>query len=398
VATSPDSPAQRLILLGSTGSIGRSTLEVVAHLNALGRHRFEVVGLAAGNNAEVVAEQASRFRVAHVAIASARSRPDLDASTRLYAGPEAACELIDAIARPGDIVLGAMVGYAGLAPTMRAISRGCHIALANKETLVAAGSLVMPAARAGRIHLLPVDSEHSGVFQCLMAAQGGREVERVVLTASGGPFRTWPRERLVDATLEEALKHPTWAMGPKVTIDSASLMNKALEIIEAHWLFDLPGERVEAIVHPQSLVHAFVEFVDGSVVAQLSPPDMKTPIQYALTWPRRDAGCSKRMPWDLLSRLDFEPVDHDRFPAMRLAYDVIARGGTAGACFNAANEAAVEAFTARRIRFGAISELVGETLAAHRPRPVHTLQDVATADAEAREHVRSLLSRRAVVA
>ncbi len=387
---------RRLIVLGSTGSIGRSTLEVVEHLGQRSRFAFEVVGLAAGSNTELLFEQARRFNVPVVACTD--ESKNFAEGRRVFRGSDAASELIDAVARPGDLVLGAVVGYAGLAPTMLAIERGCDIALANKETLVAAGSLVMPAAKRKGVHLLPVDSEHSGVFQCMLAGRGVDEVRRVVLTASGGPFRTWSKERLAEASVEEALKHPTWTMGPKVTIDSASLMNKALEIIEAHWLFGLPGERVEAVIHPQSLVHAFVEYVDGSVVAQVSPPDMKTPIQYALTWPHRDDGCSKRLNWEALGRMEFETVDRAKFPAMSLAYDVIARGGTSGAFFNAANEVAVEAFLSRRIRFGAIGELVSDALSGHEVRPVTSFADVESADAEAREHVRSLVGRHAVSA
>lgn len=381
---------RRLILLGSTGSIGTSTLEVVEHLHRAGEFRFEVVGLAAGNNVSLLAEQARRFNVS--AVATCADEP-VEGVRQCFRGPDAARELIERTAQPGDLVLAAMVGYAGLAPTLAAIERGCDIALANKETLVAAGSLVMPAIRRGGLRILPVDSEHSGVFQCLCSGRTTEDVRRVVLTASGGPFRTWTRAQMREATVEQALKHPTWSMGPKVTIDSASLMNKALEIIEAHWLFDLPAEKIDAIMHPQSLVHSFVEFLDGSVIAQLSPPDMKTPIQLALTWPARVDGCSKQLDWRSLSRLDFQPIDTDVFPAVRLAYDVIRAGGTTGACFNAANEIAVQAFLDRRIRFGDIGEMVREAVASIRPRSVRSLQDVSDADAEARELTRARIAR-----
>ncbi|MFO0962680.1 MAG: 1-deoxy-D-xylulose-5-phosphate reductoisomerase [Phycisphaerales bacterium] len=383
---------RRLIILGSTGSIGTATLEVVAHLAATGGPRFEIAGLAAGSNATLLAQQAAAHRVPLVAIADpAQAGAPLPAGTQRCTGPDAALELIERIAQPGDIVMGAMVGAAGLAPTLAAIERGCHIALANKETLVAAGALVREAVARRGVALLPVDSEHSAVYQCLRSG-APREVRRLVLTASGGPFRTWSAQRTAEATLAEALRHPTWTMGRKVTIDSASLMNKALEVIEAHWLFDLPAGRIEAIVHPQSIVHSFVEFVDGSVVAQLSPPSMKLPIQYALTWPDRTEGCAPALDWAALRSLEFEPVDHARFPAIGLAWRVIDAGGTAGAVFNAANEAAVEAFIAGAVRFGEIPELVAHALEALPAQPVRRLQDVLEADARARQIVRERIA------
>ncbi|MHC4446266.1 MAG: 1-deoxy-D-xylulose-5-phosphate reductoisomerase [Planctomycetota bacterium] len=391
--SSPDKrKSRRLIVLGSTGSIGTNALTVVEHLRRGKLFEFDVVGLAAGSNIELLREQAVRFGVGHVAIADAAQADALKAVSNVHAGPEAARQLVEAAARPGDLVLGAMVGAAGIPATLAAIDRGCDIALANKETLVAAGALVMPRVRERGVNLLPIDSEHSAVFQCLLAGRSIDEVERLVITASGGPFRTWGKEKLFNATVEEALNHPTWNMGPKVTVDSAALVNKALEVIEAHWLFDLPASRIEVIVHPQSIVHSFVEFVDGSVIAQLGPPDMKTPIQYALTWPHRARGCSATMDWESLSRMDFERVDHDRFPALRLAYRVIEAGGSAGAIFNGANEAAVEAFFARRIPFGQISHLVQEALGAIEVTPLHTMQDVLAADRAAREFVDRRLS------
>lgn len=280
------------------------------------------------------------------------------------------------------MVMASMVGVAGLAPVLAAIERGCDIALANKETLVAAGSVVQEAVARKGVKLLPVDSEHSAVFQCLRAGTL-REVERLVLTASGGPFRTWSPERTANATLAEALRHPTWQMGRKVTIDSASLMNKGLEVIEAHWLFDLPSDRIDAIVHPQSIVHSFVEFRDGSTIAQLSPPSMKHPIQYALTWPARLTGCCPTIAWDAIRSLEFEPVDHARFPAIKLAKRVIDAGGSSGAIFNAANEVAVEAFIAGSLRFGDIAAVVTDSLDRLPARAVHTLAEVLTADRDA---------------
>jgi 1-deoxy-D-xylulose-5-phosphate reductoisomerase len=251
----------------------------------------------------------------------------------------------------------------------------------------------MDAAVRHGVELLPVDSEHNAIAQCLRSGRSLDEVRRLVITASGGPFRTWSAERVRAATVTDALNHPTWSMGPKVTIDSASMMNKALEVIEAHWLFGLPSSRIAAIVHPQSIVHSMVEFVDGSVIAQLSPPDMRTPIQYALTWPDRVEGCSRRTDWRTLARLDFEEVDHERFPAIRLAWRAIDEGASAGAILNAANEVAVAAFLKGGIAFPQITELVAEALDALPRRPIRTLADVLTADGEARAWTNDRLAR-----
>ena len=388
----------RLLVLGSTGSIGVSTLEVVEHLEAATHRRCEVVALVAGRNAATLAEQARRHRPAAIGLADESARDDLGevGGAKVHLGEDAALEIVETFARPGDVVMGAMVGAAGIAPTMAAIRKGCRIALANKETLVAAGSLVMGEITRRQGMILPVDSEHSALFQAMRSGER-REVRRVVLTASGGPFRTWPLERLRNATVSDALAHPTWKMGRKVTIDSASLMNKALEVIEAHWLFGLSADRIEAIVHPQSVVHGFAEFVDGSVIAQLSPPDMKMPIQCALTHPERVDGCAARMDWTRLRGLEFEPVDRERFPAIDLAGEVIRRGGSAGAVFNAANEIAVEAFLAGRIGFTRIHGLVAEALDSLPSQSLESLDDVAAADAAARarteEQVASVAGR-----
>jgi 1-deoxy-D-xylulose-5-phosphate reductoisomerase len=385
---------RRLIVLGSTGSIGVNCLAVVEHLRATGQLHFDVVGLVTGSKADLVLEQARSFDVPNVAIATPSAIKHATHSARLHEGAHAALELINAVAQPGDLVVGAMVGSAGIPAILAAIDRGCDIALANKETLVAAGELVMPRVRAKGVNLLPIDSEHSAIFQCLLSGRSIEEVKRLVITASGGPFRAWTRERMERATVEEALNHPTWSMGPKVTIDSASLMNKALEIIEAHWLFGLPADKIDVIVHPQSLMHSFVEFVDGSVIAQLGPPDMRTPIQYALTWPHRATGISRVMDWENLRRMDFEPVDQARFEAPHLARRVIEVGGTAGAILNAANEAAVAAFLDRRIEFTRITKLVREALDAIETAPVQSLDDVMLADQAAREFVKDRLSPR----
>jgi len=384
-------PRRRIFLLGSTGSIGTSALDVVRDFTRRGDARFEIIGLAAARNGTAIASQAREFGVGAVALADPEVTVDLPASTRVFRGPDAACELLAARARRGDLVLAAMVGAAGIKPVLAAIELGCDIALANKETLVAAGSVVMPAAARAGVRVIPVDSEHNALFQCLKASTSIREVRRVVLTASGGPFRQKSREEMARATLEDALAHPTWRMGPKVTIDSASLMNKALELVEAHWLFGLGAERIDAIIHPQSIVHGFVEYLDGSVLAQLSPPDMRTPIQQAMCDPERFDGPSRKLDFAALRQLDFQPVDHARFPAIELAHRVIAAGGTAGATFNAANEVAVQAFLDRRIGFLEIAEVVRETLDAAEIHPVRSLDDVLAADSEARRRACAIL-------
>lgn len=381
----------RIILLGSTGSIGVNTIEVVSHLQRECGIEYEIVGLAAGSNAERLREQATKLGVSEVAIADADARSTLDAIDTVHAGPDAALALVESIAGPGDLVVGAMVGAAGIAPTLAALERGCDVALANKETLVAAGSLVMAVARNSGARIIPIDSEHSAIFQCLRGGRSHDEIRKLVLTASGGPFRTWPAEKIRQATVEEALSHPTWDMGPKVTIDSASMMNKALELIEAHWLFDMRTDQLEAIVHPQSIVHSFVEFIDGSVFAQLSPPDMKMPIQYAITWPGRAEACSPRVDFATFGDLIFEPVDHARFPALKTALEVIDGPAAAGAVFNAANEVAVSAFLQGEIPFSGIMETIRGTLETCDSRAIETLADVVEVDAGARSDAERVL-------
>jgi len=385
---------RRVIVLGSTGSIGVSALDVVAALDASDRPgpRFEIVGLAAGRRGDALESQAARFGVIDVAVADPQATGAIDSSRRVRSGPRAAVELVEEIARPGDLVVAAMVGAAGIPAVLAAIETGADVALANKETLVAAGAIVMPAAAAAGVRIIPVDSEHAALHQCLRSGRGDAEVARLVLTASGGPFRTWDAERIRTADVSAALAHPTWAMGRKVTIDSASMMNKGLELIEAHWLFDVDADRLDAIIHPQSIVHSFVEFVDGSTLAQLSPPDMRMPIQYAMCHPARVPGCAPTLDWTTFRDLVFEPVDHERFPAIGLALDAVRRGGTAGATFNAANEAAVEAFLDRRIAFGRIGDLVAEAMATLPVQAAADLNDVEQADAVARDWVAGRLS------
>lgn len=399
----------RLLILGSTGSIGTQTLEVVTHLNALHAQglfpkSFEVVGLAAGKGASLLADQAARFNIKHLALSEANGDTPKGALT----GPDAAERLVRKV--ECDVVLAAIVGSAGLPATLAAVELGRDVALANKETLVAAGSLVVPASHKSGAKLLPVDSEHAAVWQCLQSGPDASlgpifpplkhvpaSVRKVTLTASGGPFRTWEKSRVHHATKAEALKHPTWSMGEKVTVDSASLMNKALEIIEAHWLFALPAAKIDAVVHPQSIAHALVEFDDASVVAQLAHPDMRGPIQQALAFPARLPSLVK--PLDLAevsASLQFEPPDRDKFPLLDLASRVINSGATSGAIFNGANEEAVHAFLRGEIRFGRIGELVIEAMEAIAVSPLSSLEDALNADRAARAHVRESL-RRAVV-
>jgi 1-deoxy-D-xylulose-5-phosphate reductoisomerase len=375
----------RVAVLGSTGSIGTSTLDVIRCSGG----RLEAFLLAAGSNVPLLLEQAEEFRPAWVAVAdpSAADRigsADLPAGTRLAAGPDALCELVQS--RDIDRVVSAIVGAAGLTSTWAAIEAGKTVALANKETLVMAGPLVMELARRTGAAILPVDSEHSAIQQAL-ACGGPEEVARIVLTASGGPFRTTPAEALEAVTPEQALRHPTWSMGRKITIDSATMMNKALEIIEARWLFDVPADRIAVMVHPQSIVHSMVEFVDGSIIAQLGPPDMRLPIQYALEHPRRRPGPSRRLDWGKAFALEFEPPDPVRFPAITLGHEAARRGGTAGAVLNAANEVAVQGFLDGELRFPEITEICGRLLADHPFEPAPSLDDVRRIDAWAREEV-----------
>jgi 1-deoxy-D-xylulose-5-phosphate reductoisomerase len=283
-------------------------------------------------------------------------------------------------------VVAAVVGAVGLPAVLRAVQLGRRVALANKETLVMAGALIMPLADNTGAEIIPVDSEHSAVFQAMHAGQPD-QVRRVYLTTSGGPFRTWSLQQMAEATLEDALSHPVWDMGPKITIDSATMMNKALEIIEAHWLFRLEPEQINVLVHPESVVHALVEFADGSVIAQMSEPDMRTPVQYALTYPNR-LGCpTPALDFGSLPQLTFEPPDPKRFPSLGLAYDVVRQGGAAGAVVNAANESAVELFRAGEIRFAEIVELAQRALARHEPNPEPDLEDLLAADRWARQEV-----------
>ncbi|MDX1946348.1 MAG: 1-deoxy-D-xylulose-5-phosphate reductoisomerase [Pirellulaceae bacterium] len=376
---------RRIALLGSTGSIGRSTLEVVRHSCG----SMQVVALSAHRSLAELCQQAVEFRPMFVVAASEQEarRHDwssLPAETELLIG-DAGNERIAQLSEV-DVVVAAIVGSAGLTGTWAALDAGKTVALANKETLVMAGPQVMRLARERRATILPVDSEHSAVFQ-LLDGRPASSVTRIILTASGGPFRTWTAARMEQATVADALAHPTWKMGPKITVDSATMMNKALEIIEARWLFDLLPERIGVVVHPQSVVHSLVEFIDGSVVAQLSPPDMRLPIQYALTWPVRLDSPARKLNLDKALQLDFEPPDESRFPALALGGEVAAAGGTAGAVLNAANEAAVARFLAGELRFPQIVAACRSVLAGHSYNSDPNLAELLRLDVWARQEV-----------
>ena len=379
-----DGRRKKVVLLGSTGSIGCSTLEVARCLP----ERVELVGLGARNSVEKLAEQVRETGVRKVAVADASKAAELKAlvpaEVEVLVGEEGLEQL--ASLEEADVVLVAIVGTAGLKPALAAIEAGKDLAVASKEILVMAGEIVTAAAERRGVKILPVDSEHNAIFQCLEGHGGGpEEISRLILTASGGPFRTWAKERLPEVTVAQALKHPTWEMGRKITIDSATLFNKGLEMIEARWLFGIGMEKIDVVVHPQSIVHSMVEFVDGSVLAQLSRTDMCFPIQYALTWPERVRGGLKPLDFAELAKLEFEAPRWDDFPALRLAKEAGLRGGTLPAVFNAANEVAVEAFASERIAFPRIWGVVEEVMAAHQVAAADRLEPLLEADAWARE-------------
>ena len=384
---------KRITLLGATGSIGLRTLELVSSFP----EEFAVAGLAArGSNVELIADLCRKYSPRAVALLDPAAVDRLAATLpaprpELLAGPAG----LVAVARDADadIVVSALVGAAGLLPTMAAIRAGRAVALANKETLVMAGSLMTAAARARGVTLLPVDSEHSAVFQCLQGHNRG-DVHRILLTASGGPFRETPAARLAHVTVEDALRHPTWKMGAKITIDSATLMNKGLEIIEARWLFDVASDRVQVVVHPQSIVHSMVEYIDGSVIAQLGVADMGVPILYALTYPERRPTPAARLDLTRVGRLTFFEPDTDKFPCLRLARVALERGGAAPVVLNAANEVAVAAFLDRRIGFTAIAELIEGALDGSRAGDPASIEACVAVDVETRRAVARAIETR----
>jgi 1-deoxy-D-xylulose-5-phosphate reductoisomerase len=380
---------KNITILGSTGSIGVSTLEVVsAHPD-----RFRVVALTAGNNLEMLKRQIEMFRPQMVSVLSEKLAVELDQSLPGYK-PEIhyGIEGLIAAATAGDahMVVAAIVGAAGLVPTAAAIRAGKDVALANKETLVTAGRLIMDLVRDKNVRLYPVDSEHSAVFQS-MEGQSRKDVLRIILTASGGPFLNLPLDQLSRVSIDDALNHPNWSMGRKITIDSATMMNKGLEVIEARWLFDTPAERIDVNIHPQSIIHSMVEYVDGCVMAQLGVPDMKAPIAYALTYPERVPTGVNPLDLTALSGLTFFKPDYRRFPALKLAYDALAAGESMPAVMNAANEVAVEAFLSGVIGFIDIAATIARTMDAHEAHTLSTIEEALITDRWAREKARELV-------
>jgi len=369
---------KRISILGSTGSIGTSTLSVVERFP----DRFQVVALAGGNNIGLLEAQIRKHRPLIAAVAGEQAADELrsrcaDVPVRIAAGIEGMIQV--AAAEEADITVSSIVGTAGLVPTMAAVRAGKDIALANKEVLVTAGELVMAECRSRNVRLFPVDSEHSAIFQCLQAGER-RDVKRLILTASGGPFRDHTRDDLAKVTLQEALRHPNWTMGRKITIDSATLMNKGLEVIEAHWLFGMQPEQIGVLVHAQSIVHSLVEFRDGSVVAQLGVPDMKGPIAYALSYPERLADVSPGLDLATIATLTFREPDRELFPCLGYAYDAIRAGGSMPAVLSAANEVAVKHFLDGKIGYNDIAKVIKATMDAHTPRPLRTVEEALRAD------------------
>jgi 1-deoxy-D-xylulose-5-phosphate reductoisomerase len=383
---------KRLSIVGSTGSIGQNTLRVVEHLS----DRFRVFALAANSSVELLAEQTAAFKPSVVAITDSTRVDAFRNSCRskgvavpeVVTGEEGLRQI--ASASDVDIVVSGAVGAAGLVPTHSAVAAGKTVALANKEAMVMAGELLRSTARKAQATIIPVDSEHSAIDQCLRSGRLS-EVKRLILTASGGPFRETPFEQFSEISPEQALNHPVWKMGKRITIDSATLMNKGLEVIEAHWLFDLPPEKIDVMVHPQSVVHSMVEFVDGSIIAQLGIADMRTPIQYALTYPERLPSPVPGVDWTSVSRFDFLPTDRQKFPCISLAYQAMQDGGTSPAVLNAADEVAVGAFLDRKISFLDIPKVIDQVLNAHRGTRAESLQAIMEADSWAREYARGRL-------
>ena len=378
---------KQIAILGSTGSIGTQALQVIEEHPEL----YEAYALTANNQVELLAQQARKFMPAAVVIANEAKYLQLkemlaDLPIQVYAGADALCEIVEA--KPIDVVLASMVGYAGLRPTMNAIKAGKAIALANKETLVVAGELINALAQQYHAPILPVDSEHSAIFQCL---EPNNVLEKVILTASGGPFRTFTMEQLQHVTKEQALKHPNWDMGAKITIDSATMMNKGFEVIEAKWLFGVRPDQIEVVVHPQSVIHSMVQYEDGAVKAQLGMPDMRLPIQYAFSYPQRIKASFDRLDFSTMKELTFEQPDTNRFRCLALAYEALNRGGNMACIVNAANEVVVSAFLKDKISFLRMSEVIEQTMAKVPFIQIPTYEDYVATDAEARRMAESLI-------
>ena len=378
---------KQIAILGSTGSIGTQALKVIEEHPDL----YEAYALTANNQVELLAEQARKFMPAAVVIANEAKYLQLkemlaDLPIQVYAGADALCEIVEA--KPIDVVLASMVGYAGLRPTMNAIRAGTAIALANKETLVVAGELINALAQQYKTPILPVDSEHSAIFQCL---EPNNALEKVILTASGGPFRTFTMEQLQHVTKAQALKHPNWEMGAKITIDSATMMNKGFEVIEAKWLFGVRPDQIEVMVHPQSVIHSMVQYEDGAVKAQLGMPDMRLPIQYAFSYPQRIKASFDRLDFSTMKELTFEQPDTNRFRCLALAYEALNKGGNMACIVNAANEVVVSAFLKERISFLRMSEVIEQSMAKVPFIQTPTYEDYVATDAEARRVAESLI-------
>ncbi len=383
---------KKIAILGSTGSIGQSTLSVVEKYS----DRFSVVALAAGNNIDLLEQQVRRFKPTVVSLSDPGSAEILkkrlqDIKIRILSGIEGLVKV--AAVEDADITVSAIVGTAGLVPTMAAIRAGKDIALANKEVLVTAGQLVMAECQSRKVNLFPVDSEHSAIFQCLLAGER-RDVGKLILTASGGPFRRHSKQDLAAVTLAQTLKHPNWNMGRKITVDSATLMNKGLEVIEARWLFGVPPERIKVVVHPQSIVHSLVEYRDGSVVAQLGVPDMRGPIAYALSYPERLEGVSPELDLARIGSLTFEEPDTGRFPCLAHAFDALRAGGSMPAVLSAANEVAVKYFLDEKISYGDIAGVIKTTMESHTASSINTVEDALKADLWARQEAERIIQGR----
>ncbi len=373
---------KQIAILGSTGSIGKQTLDVISRFPK----DFTAAYLTANNNVDLLLEQVRTHAPKGVVVLDEKSygqvKKELAGKTEVLCGEEG---LLDIVQRNDvDVVVSALVGFAGLQPTIKAIQAKKTIALANKETLVVAGEIMIPLVEQYGINLLPVDSEHSAIFQCLVGELPNK-IQRIILTASGGPFRTKSKDELRNVTIEQALNHPNWRMGNKITIDSATLMNKGLEVIEAHWLFGVPAERIDVVIHPQSIIHSMVEFIDGSVKAQLGVPDMKIPIQYALTYPSRSPSTFERVDFPKLGEMTFSEPDTERFPCLQLAYDALRTGGTLPAVMNAANEIAVAKFLRGKITFLDIPNMISATMEKHSSTANPTLEEIVEADRWARQ-------------
>lgn len=389
------SQIRNVAVLGSTGSIGRAAIDVLRRM----RHSHRVTAISCHSQLQLLEQQIAEVTPAHAIVtqsSNAQSQRwlstsnDRSPSTKRYVGSEAINDIVtgDEV----DTVIGAIVGIAGLESAYEAAKAGKRLALANKESLVVAGALIMQSAQESGAEVIPVDSEHSAIFQCLQSCGRKSELKRIILTASGGPLRDWPIDKLEHASVEDALAHPTWQMGRKITVDSATMMNKALEVIEAKWLFGLEPEQIHVVIHSQSIIHSMVEYCDASVIAQLSPPDMRLPIQYALTYPQRDQASSPAMDWSVPMRLDWKPVDPERYPCLQLGYEVAAKGGSCGAVLNAANEACVELFLDRKIKLTDIAKICRSVLNHHHFSPSPSLTELLQLDRWSRNEVQNWIT------